>query len=155
MNVSTSSERPDSWNEAVIIMLHKKDKDPNLTASCHPESLLNQYYEVLAAIYAKRINTIIASYIHNSSSFIREQLLLGSTTKAVRIVSECGHSKEILLAFIDAHNPSIMSSDHNLEVGTSLFGIFSFGTSRLYRVLFYRHNFKSKEESLLLACAQA
>lgn len=66
--VLTTGSFPPSWNEATIVVLPKKDRDPLETKSYRPISLLNQDYKIFTAILKKCLNQIIGSYIHQDES---------------------------------------------------------------------------------------
>ena len=66
---------PPSFNEASIILLLKKGKDPTECSSYRPISLLNVDVKILAKVLAYRLETVIPSIISDDQTgFIKNRL---------------------------------------------------------------------------------
>lgn len=69
LNASFDSDSlPPSMSRAVIIVIPKPGKDPDLCSSYRPISLLNVDAKILAKVLATRLNTVILSLIHGDQT---------------------------------------------------------------------------------------
>lgn len=64
------------WGKAVIVVIPKPGKDPELCTSYRPISLLNDDAKILAKILAQRLNEVILTLVHEDQT----KFMLGKGT---------------------------------------------------------------------------
>lgn len=78
---------PPTLNEALISLILKKDKDPNLCSSYRPISLLNNDVKLLAKILACRLETCLPDIIsEDQTGFILGRQLSSSVRKLLNVI---------------------------------------------------------------------
>jgi len=78
---------PPTLNEALISLILKKDKDPNLCGSYRPISLLNNDVKLLAKILARRLETCLPDIIsEDQTGFILGRQLPSSVRRLLNVI---------------------------------------------------------------------
>lgn len=62
--VLNNGTMPETWSEAQIAVMPKPGKDPQKVEAYRPILLLNHDMKLFASVLARRLNMIIADYIH-------------------------------------------------------------------------------------------
>lgn len=100
----TSGLVPPSWSKASVIVLPKKDRNPLDVRSYRPISLLNCDYKLFTTVLTKRLNSIIASYIHtDQTGFIQKLDIMDNIYKTLGLIKYCqsNHIGPSLLLSLD------------------------------------------------------
>lgn len=78
---------PPTLNQALISLILKKDKDPNLCGSYRPISLLNNDVKILAKVLARRLETCLPNIIsEDQTGFILGRQLSSSVRRLLNVV---------------------------------------------------------------------
>ena len=78
---------PPTLNQALISLILKKDKDPNLCGSYRPISLLNNDVKLLAKVLSRRLETCLPSIIsEDQTGFILGRQLSSSVRRLLSVV---------------------------------------------------------------------
>lgn len=78
---------PDTWNSAIISVLYKEGKDPELCSSYRPISLLNVDQKIFTTIIAKRLSNILPKIINlDQTGFVKDRLLSDNIHRTINII---------------------------------------------------------------------
>ena len=74
-------------NTAIISLLHKKGKDPNLCSSYRAISLLNADVKLYAKVITKRLETVLLTLVHsNQSGFVKNRFASDNIRRLLHII---------------------------------------------------------------------
>lgn len=87
---------PPSWNQARLIMIHKKGHDAVDCRSYRPISVLNQDYKIFASVLSSRLNGFIGDYIsEDQTGFIPGRDIGDNIRKTVNIIQHASKTSSI------------------------------------------------------------
>lgn len=81
-----SQQIPLSWSHARTVIISKKDRDPSLSESHIPISLLNVDYKILMTVLVARMSSVIGSYVQVQTGFIHNRFLKDNIWKMCNII---------------------------------------------------------------------
>lgn len=85
---------PPSWYEAELVPILKQDKDSQQCSSYRPIALLNVDAKIFTSVLARRLQTIIAQYIHtDQTGFIPHRNMMDNIRKTLNIIRLCKSRK--------------------------------------------------------------
>lgn len=95
---------PPTFYQAIIFLIHKKDKDPKNVSAYRPISLLNADVKILAKILANRLETVLPKIIHeDQNGFIKNRQLSHNLRRLFNVIyTEDPKSKSEVLISLDA-----------------------------------------------------
>ncbi len=87
MEAIHKKELPETLNQALITVLLKPGKDPNLCTSYRPISLLNSDYKILTKMIALRLERVLPSLIHmDQTGFIKNRSSFDNIRRLMNII---------------------------------------------------------------------
>lgn len=89
-DVPTSGVVPPTWNDAVVVVIPKKERDVLDVQSYRPNSLLNQDYKLFMVLLTRRLNPLIGCYVYtNQTGFILNRDITDNIYKTLNLIQHC------------------------------------------------------------------